>query len=210
MLQRISIADALNSGLHSDQLWPDEISELAEKFGPTDFYSAAIDLGADYFNQWRYVLMDKKDRRGEAALLVQNESRQILFHTKPFYPAGVYRIPTGGIKRDEKVIDGMHRELEEETGFRPLFYQFKALLLYEFRHENDRLPFASYIFRIKPDGNEPQAGDPDEQISGFVWRGKSGLVAAIERLYALDGQRWQDWGRVRAAPHEIIAGDMQD
>ena len=167
-------------------------------------YVATLELDDIYFGRWRQLLVDKKERRGEVALIVKDSKERILLHTKPFYPEGVFRIPTGGIHAEEDVLDGMKRELYEETGFQPLAYNFHALLLYEFRNKNRELSFPSYIFSIKPDSESPEPADESEQISGFSWATVSELPVVNDRLLALQTSKWGAWGKVRVIPHEIF------
>jgi len=199
----ISISDVLNSKLHKQLLWPDEIRTLLKAPGSAPAYYAAVEMNDIYFARWQNLLFRQNERRGEVALVVRNQNGDILLHTKPFYPGGIFRIPTGGIQADEGVIDGMVRELQEETSFHPKSFQFISLLLYEFKNGSQSLPFVSYIFEIEPNGAVPEAGDPGEQISDFLWSPLSDIRTVIEKLHALDGSRWQDWGAVRAVPHEI-------
>lgn len=203
MTSLISISDVLNSELHREILWPDEIEKLfAGSESALPFY-AAVEINKDYFSRWQKLIYEQKERRGEVALVVRNLQEHILLHTKPFYPDGILRIPTGGIQSDESVVGAMFRELQEETSFSPISFQFRSLLLYEFKNGSQSIPFASYLFDIAPDGVIPEAGDAGEHISGFLWSPLSDMPVFIQKLRSLDGYFWQDWGKVRVIPHEI-------
>ena len=208
MTRQILISDAIESELHKKFLWRDEIIELFKTNPRANCYAATLDIDDIYFGRWRQLLVDKKERRGEVALIVKDSKERILLHTKPFYPEGVVRIPTGGIHADEAVLDGMKRELYEETGFQPLAYNFHALLLYEFKNKNRELSFPSYIFSIKPDSESPEPADESEQISGFFWTTVAELSNVNDRLHALNTSRWGAWGKVRVIPHEIFLGKV--
>lgn len=207
MTHLVSFTDVLSNIEKNSLLCRDEINELTDRFPTSRCYTRMFDVQAEYFSRWRRLLLDKNERRGEVALLIQNEHSKILLHTKPFYPKDIERIPTGGIHKDESVLSGMKRELFEETSFRPTTVEFLSLLLYEFRHNGQSLSFPSYLFFIKPDGIMPHAADENEQISGFSWATREELKAAVERLYALHGTKWQDWGAMRAVPHELFLAD---
>ncbi len=197
------LASVMDSKLHRTFIHGDEIKELAERFSDAGAYFAKIEMGKDYFEHWHTLLNKKKDRRGEVALFVNNDEHKVLLHTKPFYPQGIDRIPTGGIHADEAVLTAMERELLEETGFRVLEYHFIALVVYEFKFDNNSLSFPSYLFEIKADGHEPKPIDESEQISAFSWCDKENLRKVIDRLNSIEGTRWKAWGRFRSIPHEI-------
>jgi len=200
----IPFSEALNSDLHGRILRPEEIEKLSASFAFATAFYAAVDITEEYFSHWRKLVIEENERRGEVALVVRNQAKDILLHTKYFYPKGVFRIPTGGIQFDEGVVDSMLRELREETSFHALSFQFRSLLLYEFKNGAQSLPFASYIFEIEPDGEAPLVSDPGEQISDFKWAPLSGISEVIDGLHSLCGSPWQDWGKVRVIPHEIL------
>jgi len=131
-------------------------------------------------------------------------------HTKPFYPDQIYRIPTGGIKEDEPVLDSLTRELWEETGFKIKTFYLQAIILYEFRHIMSKsiIPFSSYLFSVRPHSDHPRVMDTSENISGFEWAPPSHLVTVVDNLKNLSPKRWNDWGRMRAPVHEIIAASL--
>jgi hypothetical protein len=114
MLQRLTLAELLKHGrfdtvVDVDELlalWPEERTAV----------QAVLPLSRDYFDKWKSILVDAHNRRGEVVLIVQKPDDRILLHTKPFYPAGVFRLPTGGLKPEESINDGLVRELYEETG----------------------------------------------------------------------------------------------
>ena len=56
------------------------------------------------------------DRRGEVVLAICHGGNKVLLHTKSFYPDGVFRLLSGGIRPDESVENALLREAREETG----------------------------------------------------------------------------------------------
>ena len=54
-------------------------------------------------------------RRSEVAMAIRRPSGGILLQTKAFYPAGTFRLPTGGIKEGEDVEHALLREVHEES-----------------------------------------------------------------------------------------------
>ena len=210
MARQILISDVLTSNVHKNIIWRDELVDLVKSFGPTAFYVAELELDDEYFRHWHSILISKNERRGEVALFVRNNENEILVHKKPFYPAGITRIPTGGLHPDEKIIGGLKRELKEETGFAAISMSFDALLLYEFSNGSQKLSFPSFMFSIEPDGEVAEAEDESEQISGFFWADVEELNEVVARLHALESSKWRDWGRIRAIPHEIYLSDRMN
>ena len=186
------------------KIWRQEILDLHERFGPADFYHSVIELSLEHLGQWDFRLNKEKKRRGEVALCVRNSNGTLLLHRKSFYPDNTFRIPTGGIHKDESAIEALTRELFEETGFIAESFRFMAFLLYEFRHHQSAVPFVSYIFDVRVADAEPRKQDEKEDISGYMWITPSELEDVITNLQSMQGDRWMEWGTLRAVPHEII------
>lgn len=201
-LKKVDIADVEDSELFSPLLLNGELLDLNDKFGKLVIYKTTIELEEKHFAYWHELTTKRRDRRGEVALVIENEHDQILLHTKGHYPQGAFRIPTGGINFGEQVIDALYRETFEETGFKPVSFKLIALLLYEFRYFNKTIPFMSFIFHVIPDRINPQVQDENEKISEFRWVDRQGLGNIAHELRSLD-DTWRDWGTMRAIPHEL-------
>lgn len=207
MIKKISIKKGITSPIHSEQIRPNEVLELSEKYGPTDCYYASLNLGDEHFSHWESLCEKKRNRRGEVVMIIRNQQNRILLHTKDFYPNNVYRIPTGGINTDESLEQGLNREVFEETGFKIKFIHFLALLLYEFKNKTQVIPFISYLFDVIPDGAHPVVKDENEKISGFEWLPQSKMSLIVKQLKNLHLKKWRDWGIMRSIPHEILLND---
>jgi len=110
---------------------------------------------------------------------------------------------TGGINFGEQVIDALYRETFEETGFNLVSFKLIALLLYEFRYLDDKIPFLSFIFHVIPDGTNPQVQDENENISEFRWINRREMDKIAQELRNLP-DAWREWGVMRAIPHELV------
>lgn len=203
LLQQIELAELFAMNLDERFLAPGHILELHEKYGPIDFFLAHMDIRTEYFERWNTLVNVKKKRFAEVAIYVENKNGELLLHTKPFYPQDVYRIPTGGIHAGEHVIDALHRELHEETGFTANSFMQPALLVYKFQNDGRTIPFVSHIFKVKVDGGDPHPTDEDENISGYRWIKQAQLDEVVYQLETLK-KDWHDWGVMRALPHEIL------
>lgn len=203
LLKKTNISAVENSELFSPLLLDGELENLNDKFRGFVVYKSTIELDEKHFAYWHELTTKRRDRRGEVALVIENEKNQVLLHTKDHYPARAFRIPTGGINFYEKVIDALHRETFEETGFRPVSYKLLALLLYEFEYLGQKIPFISFIFHVVPDGVTPQVQDENEKISEFRWIDRRELGKIAQQLRNLP-DAWKEWGVMRAIPHELV------
>ena len=87
-------------------------------------------------------------RPGEVVLAVRRRNGRYLVHTKSFYPAGVYRLLSGGIHFGEELLDAVRREALEETGLQTEIEAFLAALRHRFSYRGDSVSFDSYLFLL--------------------------------------------------------------
>jgi ADP-ribose pyrophosphatase YjhB (NUDIX family) len=156
--------------------------------------------------RWPMPRGARADRRGEAVFAIQDRSGRVLLHAKGFYPEGVFRLPGGGIHRDEKVADALFREVDEETGLRVQVKTFVAVV--EYAVNRRRQPFATYVFLLSTERLQPTVHDPKERISEFKAATVNELKATAEQLRHLP-ENWRIWGRFRAIPHDLVAEEME-
>ena len=182
-----------------------EAERLRERYG--DYLERHVRLRVGPGLMSRFGKRKLSKRRGEVVLLLQRGDGRVLLHTKHKYPAGAYRLPTGGVEWGETVWDAFRREAYEETGWRIKGGRLVGLVTYEFKCEGRVSPFASWVFHAAGVVGEPKPRDEDEGISGFKWlhRGWLGAVAASLRRLPKDRGDTADWGRFRAVVHEVAA-----
>ena len=188
----------------ADLLDEAEVSQLSAAYGPAERRRVVVEMQSSSFDNWREKLVIKSNRRGEVVLAIRRPDGQVLLHTKPFYPAGVFRLPSGGVHPGEAVLAGVAREAKEETGLDVTLDRFVGVIEYEFRHGQQRLPFVSYVFVTQADASPPVVQDPDEQISGFRYISPAEIRQVAAQLRALPAG-WSDWGNFRAWPHDMVA-----
>jgi ADP-ribose pyrophosphatase YjhB (NUDIX family) len=98
--------------------------------------------------------MVRDDRRGEVVFCVVRPTGKIILITCEEYPQGIYRVPTGGIKYGEDIIDAVYRETKEELGLKTEISDFAGVLKIKFTASGDYEMFYSYLFVL----NEIAAG----------------------------------------------------
>jgi NAD+ diphosphatase len=186
-----------------------EIDTLAARFGVPITRAVALDDIA-------FDPVGNPSRFAEVCMVVRRPTGNLLLSIKTFYPRGAYRLPTGGIDRDEPILDAVLRETLEETGLTVDVKRFLAALTY---HDGPSGPpvFHTFAFLLDdPSGAPVTPLDEDEQIESYIEVPVDELPRVAERLERIppDGApgipNWDAWGRFRAhvhrAVHEAMAG----
>lgn len=150
----------------------------------------------------RYSYPFNRKRPGEVVLIIPRSRRSVLLHTKSFYPPDLFRLPTGGLMKNEKISEALRRELHEETGFDLTPRQFLFHLEVRMVERTRQRRFHSFGFLMSPAVDEPQPQDKNERIAGFKDVPVEKLRSVANRLRRLPTP-WALWGRFRAMPHTM-------
>ncbi|MGQ9547134.1 MAG: NUDIX hydrolase [Roseiflexus sp.] len=174
------------------------IQVLAMRYGTPRRIAAPLD-GASFDP------VAQSDRYGEVCMVVQRRNRRLITAIKTFYPAGCFRLLTGGVAHDETIETALWREVEEETGLQTVIRRFLAVIVYP-PHR-----FATFAFLLDECGGELGARDPHERIAAFREIDveelpvlAAALEAAPDRFDAAIGGNWREWGRFRAIAHRVV------
>lgn len=178
-----------------------EMAELAERFGSP--LTGGGDLGES-----PYLRRVVEGRFAEVCMVVRRPSGRLLVFRKPFYPAGIVRLMTGGIEDGESILDALLREAHEETGLSVSVSRFLAASIYL---TDGRPQFASFAFLLDETGGALGALDEDEHVEFFREIEAEDLLAIAEALdhlpneynAALDAEI-HHWGRLRALNHRLV------
>ena len=158
-----------------------------------------LTVGDDAYD---WLAQSAAQRDGEVVLVARRPDGLLLLHTKPFYPPGTWRLPTGGVERGEPLVDAARRELAEETGLPAGRPRLLGVLTYEACGRP--LRFASAVFLFPVPDRPPAQEDLQEQICGYRWVSPADLAAIAAHLECLP-PAWADWGRFRALAHRFVA-----
>ncbi len=149
-------------------------------------------------------------RFAEVCMVVRRPRGNVLLSIKTFYPRGAYRLPTGGIHRDEPILEAVIRETLEETGLHLAADRFLAALTYTDGPAGPPV-FHTFAFLLDdPKGAPVTPLDADEQIESTVEVPVAELPRVADRLDQLppDGAagiaNWDAWGRFRAHIHRAV------
>jgi NAD+ diphosphatase len=183
-------------------VYPEEVDHLIEHFGQPERELFEIPVDNDFVRSFQASL---QRRRAEVGLVIRREGGRVLLTTKAFYPSGIFRLPTGGIKPGEPVEEAFWRELGEETGLAASNPRFAALSEYRLTSRAGAVRFATYLFIVDAPEGEPRCTDPHEAICAFREIPPEDLAGVADKLANL-GPGWRSWGIWRAIPHRVAGG----
>jgi 8-oxo-dGTP pyrophosphatase MutT (NUDIX family) len=191
-----------------------EIASLAHRFGAPLRWSVTVPTRM--FNP-----LDKTDRDSEVCMVVRRKDGGLITATKSYYPAGIYRLLTGGVNFGESIETALLRETFEETGLDVEVRSFLAVVEYVLHPpggERSETPvFASFALLLDEVGGKLMMQDPDEDITDFATVPPEELTTLAKRLELLPSVyheqvrgTWQMWGRFRAAAHRAVYAALVD
>ncbi len=181
-----------------------DIHALAMRYGAPRRIVAPLD-GASFDP------VARSDRYGEVCMVVRRRNGRLITAIKTFYPAGCFRLLTGGIAHGETIEAALQREVEEETGLQTVIRRFLAVIVYPPQR------FATFAFLLDEHGGELGSRDPHERIAAFreidvaeLPLLAATLEAAPDRFDAAIGGNWRDWGHFRAIVHRVVYQALSD
>ena len=183
-----------------------ELVTLAERYGQP--LTRSIDLGQTK----QFDPINKSDRYGEVCMVVRRKNGRLLTMKKTFYPTDAYRLLTGGINHEEAVFDALLRETNEETGLEVEVKRFLVAAAYITAATGDQPVFYSFAFLLDEVGGTLGVIDESERVEAFLEIEPAELPQRAAILEQLEGPRfsfeidgsWSDWGKFRAAVHQLV------
>ncbi len=152
-------------------------------------------------------------RAAEVLFVLRREPDEVLLINRAPYPAGTYRLPTGGVETAESPQEAATREIYEETGYQVTAPGLLGVVDYtlhlltprqgEVEWPDEGASFVSYVFMAEVDpAPEPKPARPGE-IDGYRWVPVQALDDVARQLRTLPDD-WASWGRFRATSYEFI------
>jgi 8-oxo-dGTP pyrophosphatase MutT (NUDIX family) len=163
-------------------------------------YHLRMPITLDTRNYW---FLARRKRAAEVVLLLRRRNGRYLVHTKGFYPAGTWRLMTGGVHWGEDPDTAALREADEETSLCVRLSQCLAQIDYTFLYSDEEVSFTSYLYLLDEVSGTLAASDSGEDITGYREVSSAELLTLADELEALQGSDWADWGRFRAAAHRV-------
>jgi 8-oxo-dGTP pyrophosphatase MutT (NUDIX family) len=178
-----------------------ELAELSARLGSP--VTGSTNLGDS-----SYLRRVVERRLAEVCMVVRRPGGRLLVFRKPFYPAGIFRLLTGGVEPKESILDALLREVNEETGLTTEVERFLAAATYL---GDGRPQFASFAFLLDERSGILGALDQDEQVEAFREVEPAHLLEIAEQLERLPnehndvlGDTIHDWGLLRALNHRLV------
>lgn len=162
-----------------------------------------VEVSESYFNELTTARGDM-DTRSEVVMVLPRPNGKVLVSTKDFYPAGTFRIPSGGIHPGETPEQAFIRETMEETGLDSKPETIIGKIEHDCRCDNKCAVITSYIVLGSPTSQPPHPIDESERISEYREVDIRKLRDIATQLRNLPG-RWHGFGQFRATPHELTA-----
>lgn len=188
----------------------DELEQLAQRYGVP--LVRTVELTATSL----FDPLTKRDRYGEVCMVVRRPNGRLLTMTKTFYPAGAYRLLTGGINHGEHIFDALLRETQEETGLTVAVKHFLVATVYYATHVSSTPVFYTFAFLLDEIGGTLGAIDEEERVEAFREIEPHELLDLAEYLEHLQRQYSEeidgaldDWGQFRAAIHRLVWEALQ-
>src|SRR2546427_9724952 len=97
-------------------------------------------------------------------MVIRRPNGNVLLAIKTFYPRNAYRLPTGGVRHGERILDALLRETAEETGLETVVRRFLAHVTYRGTAASLGAPpsaplFNTFAFLLDETGGTPRARD---------------------------------------------------
>jgi ADP-ribose pyrophosphatase YjhB (NUDIX family) len=182
----------------------DEVAELSTHFGTPARRTFHMQAD-DYIYSYRFS--KSSDRRAEVVFAIEDAAGQVWVHSKSNYPAHIFRLPTGGVHRNERVIDGLVREVQEETGLAVEITRFLGIIDCHFWYGSLTTRFASYVFHVRAACVGCPTIPYGEPISEFRAVSPTQIRQLAANLRKLPGVR-QAWGEWRALAHDLVSDTL--
>lgn len=185
---------------HLPMIVTDEVAELSATYGKPEQRRFNVQAD-DYIVSYRFNKVI--DRRAEVVFAIEDGAGQFWVHSKSHYPSHIFRLPTGGVHWDELVVDGLLREVKEETMLPVEIVRFLGIIEYQFCYGGAMVPFASYIFHLRSTCVDCPTVQKSEEISEFrAVRPKQMRQLAMDLRNLMGGRR--AWGEWRALAHDLV------
>jgi len=178
---------------------PRGLHQAIGRYGHPREWQCAYRVSCDELDYWRLVVA----KRSAEVVLVLSRPGGVVLHTKAFYPAGAYRLLTGGVRPEEDLALAVQREAQEETGLNVTIDGFLGIIHHRFAHGEDVALLTSYVFSVHGPAGPLRSLDEAERITAYREVPVEALPEVARHLRALPPD-WADWGRFRAVAHCLV------
>jgi len=122
----------------------------------------------------------RSQRQHDVTFAVEREGMLAVIR-KPQFPAGAWRIPSGGIDRGETFDEGAQREALEETGLEIELTGYPLVARSVFTHRGERLPWVTHVVTARTTSGGELAPRDREEIEDARWMGWDELTGPVAK-----------------------------
>lgn len=132
----------------------EQIDTLEQEYGTPLRLQVRCEISEPEFTMLR------KSRKGERShdvtlfIFRDRSYRDFVAISKPMFPEGIFRAPSGAVHPGEDFVVGAKREGWEETGLEVEFDRFILLIEATFTHGDEFEPWTSYVFTALTEGED--------------------------------------------------------
>jgi 8-oxo-dGTP pyrophosphatase MutT (NUDIX family) len=120
----------------------ENLKEFEKAYGrPEEFYTS-FEMNS---REFKNLLASQKDGRSHDVTIFIRKDKKWVVNSKPWYPEGLYRIPSGGIRPDESIEAGALREAFEETGCKIKLKKYFIRIHVRFFNGNKSVDWISHL-----------------------------------------------------------------
>jgi ADP-ribose pyrophosphatase YjhB (NUDIX family) len=154
--------------------------EIERKYGTPRQSIMSFAMGPAEFDMLRSSMAD--GRNSDATLFIFKDDKVVVI-AKPWYPEGLYRAPSGGIKPGEDLESSAKREAYEETGAEIELEKYILRIRVTFTCAPQKEEWTSHVFTAKHLSGDLKPIDTKE-IKKVALMNLEELAALKERLLA--------------------------
>lgn len=133
---------------------PRMLQIVADRYGYPPVIKMDAPVGED---EYRFIRSTQTHGRCHDITLYIFKGNQVIVNAKHHYPEGLYRAPSGGLKPGEDFLEGVYREVYEETGTKIELRKYILQVNIYFSCGRKSIPWRTHVFtaeyklgRIKP------------------------------------------------------------
>jgi len=151
-----------------------------------------LEFGAPVVERWDVPLTEaefknverhrERGRAHDVSLLILHEDQAAVIR-KSGYPAGAYRIPSGGVHPEESFVDGAVREAYEETGLSVKMEDYLLQVHARFTFDGAFAGWMTHVMLASPADDKTDIAPHDlDEIEAARWMAWSELVDEVSPL----------------------------
>jgi 8-oxo-dGTP pyrophosphatase MutT (NUDIX family) len=148
--------------------------DIERKYGTPRELSMFFPMNPTEFVMLKNSMRD--GRNSDVTMFIFKQDKVVVI-AKPWYPEGLYRAPSGGIKPGEDIEVTAKREALEETGVKIELIRYLLRILVTFTCAEEKVNWTSHVFTVKFLSGDLRAIDTREI--------KEVVLMSLERLSSL-------------------------